>query len=351
MATMLHIGTRKGLFTLDAENPRIEAPDFLGDPVVMILHDPRDRSLYAALATGHHGSKFWRKAADSEWVERASPCYPVGMEGGPSVKFVWSLEQGGGDLLWAGTLPGGLFMSSDQGNSWDLVTSLWNDPLRSSWMGGGYPEPGIHSILVDPRDTRHILVGVSVGGLWRSTDQGASWTLEGDGMRADYSLPSQKHDRIVQDPHRIVQSPSNPDRLWIQHHNGVWRSDDAGRTCTEVSPPLSGFGFAVVVDPQDPDTAWFIPAVRDDRRVPVENRLAVVRTRDGGLSFQVLTNGLPKRAYDIVYRHAFDISPKGDILVFGSTTGSLWISMDKGENWTLLTAHLPPINCVRFSAV
>lgn len=113
--------------------------------------------------------------------------------------------------------------------------------------------------------------------------------------------------------------------------------------------PISTFGFATVVHPRAPDTAWFVPAIKDETRIPVHAQLAVMRTRDGGKNFDVLRNGLPQEhAYDLVYRHGMDIDRTGERLAMGSTTGGLWYSDDQGESWQNLSAHLPPIYCVRF---
>ena len=163
--------------------------------------------------------------------------------------------------------------------------------------------------------------------------------------------PELAGDPVSQDPHRVVQCPVSPDRLWMQHHNGIFRSDDGGgswQELTEVAP--SSFGFSVAVHPRDPETAWFVPAVKDECRVPVDGKVVVARTRDGGEHFDVLTNGLPQQhAYDLVFRHALDIDDSGDRLAMGSTTGSLWVTEDGGDSWAAISTHLPPIYQVRFA--
>ncbi len=111
----------------------------------------------------------------------------------------------------------------------------------------------------------------------------------------------------------------------------------------------STFGFAVAVHPSNPDTAWFVPAIKDDKRVPVDGRVTISRTRDGGKTFDLLREGLPQEhAYDLTFRHSLDIDHSGQLLVFGSTTGSLWVSEDQGDSWKLVACHLPPVYCVRF---
>jgi photosystem II stability/assembly factor-like uncharacterized protein len=112
----------------------------------------------------------------------------------------------------------------------------------------------------------------------------------------------------------------------------------------------SVFGFAVAVHPQDPDTAWLVPAVKDECRVPVGGKLVVTRTRDGGKSWTVLREGLPQEhAYDLVYRHGLDVDESGQRLAFGSTTGGLWVTENQGDSWECVSAHLPPIASVRFA--
>jgi photosystem II stability/assembly factor-like uncharacterized protein len=270
------------------------------------------------------------------------------------LRLIWSLEPGHPsqpDLLWAGTMPGGLFRSADNGDTWTLMRGLWDHPDRRAWFGGGADYPGIHSICVDPRTANRVTVAVSCGGVWQTEDGGDTWACRAQGMRAAYMPPERELDPLIQDPHRMIQSPSDPEVYWVQHHNGVFRSLDGSAHWTELTDiPPSGFGFALAVHPRKPDTAWLIPATKDEQRLPVDGALAVTRTRDGGASFEVLREGLPQRhAYDLVYRHALAIDPEGRCLAFGSTTGSLWVTEDEGDHWTTVFEHLPPVHAVRFA--
>ena len=361
MSDRLYVATRKGLFSVFRRNGRwsLSEPSFLGDPVTAVLPDPRDGTLYAALNLGHFGVKM-RRSDDggNSWEEHATPTYPQQPEGaaGPPWKLVqvWTLEPGGMEepgVIWAGTIPGGLFRSHDRGNTWSLVRPLWDHPDRTEWMGGGYDAPGIHSICVDPRDSRRITVAVSTGGVWQTRDRGETWRLSASGMRAEYMPPERERDPLVQDVHRMVTSRSHPEVFWAQHHNGVFRSTDGAASWDEVrETALAKFGFALAVDPNNADTAWFVPAIKDEKRVPVDAQLAVTRTRDGGRTFEVLREGLPTEpAYDLVYRHALDIDSAGERLAFGSTTGGLWLSENRGDSWQCISVHLPPIAAVRFA--
>jgi photosystem II stability/assembly factor-like uncharacterized protein len=360
MSDRLHIASRKGLFCFERRNNGWQAgpPAFLGEPVTAVLTDPRDGAVYAALRLGHFGIKLHRSDDGGKtWNELAPPAFPPQPDGAgdpPAVDMIWTLETGGPSepgVLWAGALPAGLFRSDDRGQTWSLIESLWNVPERAEWFGGGYDHPGIHSIQVDPRDPKALTVGISCGGVWTSTDAGQSWTLIGTGLRADYMPPAKADDRAIQDPHRLAHCAADPDTVWCQHHNGIFLSRDGGVTFETIAPVApSAFGFAVAAHPQDRDTAWFVPAVKDECRVPVDGRFVVTRTTDGGRSFETLSAGLPDGpSYDLVYRHALDVDSDGRTLAMGSTTGNLWISDNAGEQWSLISATLPPIAQVAFA--
>jgi len=362
MSDRAFLSTRKGLFELQRAGAHWEVGErhFLGEPVSIALYDERDGTLYAALNLGHFGVKLHRRdPGATEWTEIAAPAYPLKPADSTDTvewknKLVWSLETGGKDepgVLWAGTLPGGLFRSADRGDSWQLMRSLWDVPQRAEWFGGGYDVPGIHSICVDPRKSRHVLVGVSCGGVWRTEDGGDHWTISATGMRADYMPPELNENEAVQDPHRIVRSEGSPDMLWCQHHNGMWQSQDSGRTWQELTGvPVSNFGFAVAVHPRDGNTAWFAPAEADQRRIPVDTALAVTRTTDGGKTFTVLREGLPQhQCYDLVYRHGLAVSADGNSLLMTSTTGGVWMTENAGDSWQTISTTMPPIYAVCFA--
>lgn len=363
----IRVGTRKGLFTIEKVSEQWKVTDvaFIGDPITMVLTDPRDGASYAAVRLGHFGVKLHRQNKDSSaWEEITPPAYPPKPEGvidkepnsGKEIPWVadtiWALEPGGTDQpgeLWCGTIPGGLFRSADSGKSWSLVRSLWDHPGRKEWFGGGADMPGIHSICVDPRDPRRVFVGVSCGGVWRTEDRGETWSVKADGMIARFMPPERQMDPLIQDPHRVVMCKDAPDQLWAQHHCGIFVSDNGGEKWREVTAlKPSTFGFAVAVHPHDPKTAWFVPAISDERRTTVNGEVVVSRTRDGGESGDVLRDGLPQQhAYDLVFRHSLDIDDRGEMLAFGSTTGAVWVTENGGDRWTEVTAHLPPIYVLR----
>lgn len=213
------IASRKGLFSFTRRLNGWQLDDdpaFMGSPVTLAIRDPRDGALYAALNLGHFGPKLHRSLDEGRsWKEITMPAFPKAQPAGegPSVSQIWALETDGSDQpggIWAGTIPGGLFYTADGGESWTLNEALWNLPERENWFGGGYDQPGIHTICVDPRDHRSLSVAVSTGGVWQSRDAGASWALRTEGMRAAYMPPELAYGGVTQDVHRMAQCASAP---------------------------------------------------------------------------------------------------------------------------------------------
>ncbi len=365
---VLWVATRKGLFRICRETGKwqIHEPSFLGDNVSAVLRHPVSGLVFAALDHGHFGAKLQRSSNGGlAWEEIPVPENPPRPEGeAPWVDFIgrtipdalqliWCLEPGHpsqSGRIWAGTTPGGLFRSDDHGDHWELMESLWNHPGRREWVGGGMDSPGIHSILIHPDNPQDITIAVSCGGIWHSPDDGVSWENIGHGMHAPYTPPEYATAPGSQDVHRLVRCRTAPDRMWLQHHDGIYRSDDAGRNwCRIQSVSPTDFGFPVVVDEANPDRAWFVPEIKDEHRLPPDGQVVVNRTDDGGETFTSFRQGLPGPfAYDLVFRHALERDAKTGILAMGSTTGSLWISEDQGACWQTVSNHLPPVYALRF---
>lgn len=393
MADTILLGTRKGTVILDRQAPGWRARPILhaGIPVCYATRDPRDGTLWASLDHGHWGPKLSRSRDGGEtWEDISSLKYPEGARhiaqvmptpdfdpeapaGKPeyadaTVYKIWHIAFGGANQpgrLYAGTIPGGLFISDDDGDTWALNRPLWNHESRGGDLfageatsenhWGGTPasidygvfEPGIHSIIVDPRDPDHLYVAVSSAGVLESTDGGQTWIGRNRGMLMDY-LPNPESE-WDHDPHFVTHCPGQPDHLWQQNHCGVFYSNDGAQSWEKVSDPEVGvhFGFPVAVDDRDGRTAWVVPGRSDAQRMTIDGGLFVARTEDGGRSWQALRNGLPQEnAHDIVLRHALDVA--GDILCFGSTTGNAYLSEDRGETWQCLGNNFPPIYSVRF---
>ena len=393
MSDILLLGTRKGTVILDRTTAGWKARPILhaGVPVCFAARDPRDGTLWASLDHGHWGPKLSRSRDGGDtWEDLSTLKYPEGARhivqylptpdfdpeapaGEPeyanaAVYKIWYLAFGPADQpgrIYAGTIPGGLFISDDGGESWSLNHALWNHESRGGDLfagdatsenhWGGTPasidygvfEPGIHSILVNPRDPNQLHVAASSAGVLESTDGGETWVGRNQGMLMDY-LPNPAAD-WGHDPHYITQCPGQLEHLWQQNHCGVFYSSDGAKQWKKVSVPEAGvhFGFPIAVDDKDGRTAWVVPARADAERMTINGGLFVARTTDGGESWEALRAGLPQEhAHDIVLRHGLDVS--GDRLCFGSTTGNAYLSEDRGDTWQCLGNNFPPIYSVRF---
>jgi photosystem II stability/assembly factor-like uncharacterized protein len=202
--------------------------------------------------------------------------------------------------------------------------------------------------VVDPRDERHIFVGISVAGVFESTDGGQTWQPRNHGLRADY-LPNPEV-KVGHDPHLLVSCATDPDVLWQQNHCGIFRSSNGGTNWDDISDRdgEANFGFAIAADAQDSKRAWVVPAVSDEVRMAIDKKLCICRTDDGGKSWNTFRNGLPQEyCYDIVYRHG--LIAEGADVIFGTTTGNLFCSHDLGESWQSISNYLPMVYCLTFA--
>ncbi len=207
---------------------------------------------------------------------------------------------------------------------------------------------GIHSVVIDPRDSNHMYVAVSCAGVAETRDGGRTWASCNKGMTNDY-LPNAEVE-WGHDPHFVTLCPGAPDHLWQQNHSGIFYSDNGAKTWRKVSRDDVGvhFGFPIATDDSDGRTAWVVPAGGDSARMSIGGGMFVARTRDGGETWQAFRKGLPQEhSYDIVYRHALD--QRGGRLCLGTTTGNVYVSEDAGESWQCVGNNFPPVHSVRFS--
>jgi photosystem II stability/assembly factor-like uncharacterized protein len=359
MKPTLLLGTRKGLIAYHYKKGKwaSENLSFEGIPVSIAFADERTGTWWACLDHGHWGVKLHRSSDRGKtWEELTAPAFPEGeeiKEGVPATtRYIWAMSNGGKnhpDRLWLGTDPGGLFQSDDGGFSFQLVRSLWEHPTRKEgWFGGGRDQPGIHSILVDPRNEDRLHIGISCAGIFETTNAGKTWEIRNKGMKAEF-LPDPKAETGY-DPHILVAAPTNPDILWQQNHCGIYRSVDSGNNWSDISQPggPAHFGFAIAVADDNPEQAWVAPAHSDMTRTAIKGALCICRTDDGGKTWVQKRKGLPQDdCFDIVYRHC--LASSGEGVAFGTTTGNLFFSPDRGEQWQVLNNYLPMVYSVQFA--
>jgi len=358
---LLLVGTMKGAFLLRSSAARTRwergGPHFPGYPIYALAYDGRAgrRRLWAG-----SGSEHWGPALSSSddfgrtWDTPEHPAVRFPEDTGAAVKRIWQIRPGRPEepeTLHCGVEPAALFESRDGGASWSLVRGLHDHPHRPRWMPGG-GGLALHTILPDPVRRDRMFVAISTGGTYRTDDGGASWQARNAGVRAEF-MP-EKYPEFGQCVHKIVQHPSRPDRLFLQNHWGLYRSDDAGDSWSDIARGVpSDFGFAMVMHPHDAETVYILPIESDRYRCTPEGKLRVYRTRNAGGSWEPLTRGLPQRdALETVLRDAMSadtLNPAG--IYFGTRSGQLWGSRDGGASWTLVAGGLPPIVCVKAAVV
>lgn len=366
------VGTRKGAWIFHGDSSRrtfrADGPHFLGQIVQHMVLDPRDgRTLLASAKTGHLGPTIFRSTDfGKNWKEAAKPpAFAKPREGDPSslparsVDHTFWLTPASAhepNVWYAGTSPQGLFRSEDGGITWSEFSMINDDAQYRKWMGtvqDGTPDgPKMHSVIVDPRDPKHMYFGMSGGGVHETRDGGRSFVPLVDGMDVVEGFP--KDDAAFHDPHCMRMCPSNPDRLYQQNHCGIYRLDRPSTTWTRIGrnmPKTVGdIGFPMVVHPRDADTCWVFPMDGSSvwPRVAIGGRPAAYVTRNAGKTWQRLDAGLPaKEAWWTVKRQAMasdDRDPVG--LYFGTTSGELWSSRNEGERFNLIARHLPEIYAV-----
>ncbi len=260
-----------------------------------------------------------------------------------SLAKIWQIASGSNGRMFFGVEPSALFISDDGGKSFELCEGLWNHPHRAEWTPG-FGGLCLHTIL--PLTETEWMIGASTGGAYRTEDAGKTW--EACNQKIKVTFMPEEFPEFGQCVHKAAYHDSNPEQLFLQHHCGVYRSTNGGKTWDNISDGKdlpSDFGFACVSN--NPDTAFIIPIKAAEFRVFPEGRLRVYRTRDAGESWQPLEKGLPQKdAYDCVLRDSFSSAGDSD-LAFGTTGGSLYFSEDNGESWETIANHLPRITCVR----
>lgn len=340
MRVLLLVGTKRGLFTFTSDENRdtwhSSGPHLIGREVYHAVLDPTDNTVWAATDHAVWGAHLHTSSDFGEtWqLLEAAPHFPD-----ESLKAIWYVLPIG-QRIYAGIEPAGLFVSDDRGASWRGVDSLNEHPTSDTWQpaGGGL---ALHSIIADGE---RMYCAVSAGGVYRSDDSGASWRALNKNVRADFQ--PEKYPEAGQCVHKLLLHPRDRNRLYQQNHCGVYRSDDAGENWVEITKGLpSDFGYALALDAHDPQTVFVIPEESSHMRATIDGKLRVYRSRDGGSTWEPFTSGLPQEnAYVSILREgmcADDLDPCG--VYFGTSSGHLFVSSDRGESWRMLAGFLPKI--------
>lgn len=325
----------------DRREWRTEGPLLAGWGVYHATIDPRDGALFAATNHVVYGPTVRRSTDGGKtWKRSRKLGLPEGS--GLTLNATWHIEPGRPEepgTVYLGADPGVLFRSDDGGETWEPNRGLLEHPTRDRWLPGA---GGLccHSIQLDPGNPNRMYVAITAAGIFRSDDGGSTWMPKNKNVAYE-TLPDPYPD-VGQCPHKLLLHPARPERLWQQNHWGVYRSDDHGDSWMRLDGNglPSSFGFPIMLDVKDPDSAFVIPERSYEYHYTVNGRLAVYRTRDGGQTWEPMCQGLPEEAWAAVLREASSFD--ADSLYFGTQGGSFF-SLAEGEVWVEGARYLPPI--------
>ncbi|WP_203337854.1 WD40/YVTN/BNR-like repeat-containing protein [Nocardioides limicola] len=357
--TVLMIGTRKGLWLAKSDEARrsweLDGPHFNMEEVYSCLVDTRGEvpRLYAGTSSPWTGPQLgYSDDLGSTWrIADDAIRFPEDTEA--SVERIWQLAAGAEpDVLWAGTEPGAVWRSDDRGSSFTLERALWDHPHRTEW-GEGFGGQAFHTLLPHPTDPTSLTAAISSGGVYQTVDGGGSWTARNKGVRAEFLPEGEQFPEFGQCVHKMARHPARPERIFMQNHGGVYRSDDEGGSWTSIAEGLpADFGFPIAVHPHRPETIYVFPLSGSEGRHPTGGRAAVWRSDDAGESWRELRVGLPDNFYVGVMRDAMCIDEHQVPGVYvGARNGTVWGSADEGETWSQVAANLPDVMVVRAAAL
>ena len=358
--SVLLVGTIKGAFILRSNAQRrrweVGGPYFHGYAVYALAYDNRSGRQRIWASTQSYWGTILRSSDDfgKSWTNPAEAPIRFPVDTGTSLKNIWQIIPGRTaepDSLFCGVEPAALFESRDGGESWSLNRALFDHPHRARWLPGN-GGLALHTVVLDPNDHQRMYVAISSGGVYRTDDGGQSWMAKNSGIRVTFA--PNKYPEFGQCVHKIAMHPACPERLFLQNHWGIYRSDDGAENWTDIANGVpSDFGFGVVVHPANPDWVYVIPVESDEFRCACDGRLRVYRTRNAGRSWEGLSRGLPqKSAYETVLRDAMTTDaadPAG--IYFGTRSGQLFSSLDGGRNWQRILEGFPSILCVRTASI
>jgi photosystem II stability/assembly factor-like uncharacterized protein len=347
--SLLLAGTKKGLFILTSEGRQkwnLHGPFHRGKEINHAVYDPRSHRVYATANDSWFGSGIaWSNDLGKTWVTpQNGPKFDP--SSGLKLDRIWHIEPGRAeepDVLYAGVAPAALFRSADGGQNWTEVTGLTSHPSRERWQPG-YGGLCLHSIILDPKRPQRMFVGISAAGVFRTDNDGKDWAPLNKGTRAEF-LP-EKYPEFGQCVHKLLMASGDSSLLFQQNHCGMYRSENAGESWTEITSGLpSDFGFPLALHPREPKTAYVIPLQGAEFRCPPEGKLTVFRTRDGGKTWEGLNSGLPtEHAYAGIYREGMSADTADPAAIyFGTNTGTIYYSIDEGDSWQILAENLPPV--------
>ena len=353
--TELLVGTKKGLFVLEGRQATVRGDVARTSPASRSSSRRAMRgpgATFACVTSAFYGPKIF-------YTDDLAARVAAGRAASSSPRMPRSRSSASGRScpaeddghLYAGGAPGILFESHDGGASWELNKAFWEQPTRPEWSPGA-GGMCMHSIATWPGDPSRVALAISAVGVWLTDDGGETWRHGNKNLYPRYMPEEAREDTIDLCVHNMHRAPKPSGaavhavprrRLPLRR-----RRRDAGRSIADGLP--SDFGFPMVIDPDDPDSAYVIPLVADLDRTTPEGKVRVYETRDAGASWTARGDGLPRSdAYLTILRQAFCGEGSGPSmgLYFGATSGDVFGSGDAGKTWFTAATKLPPVHSVR----
>jgi photosystem II stability/assembly factor-like uncharacterized protein len=355
------VGTRKGAFILTADGKRehwdVSGPHFGGWEMYHLKGSPADPNrLYASQSMSWFGQQIQRsddggqtwQPVGNQFAYEGVPGTHQWYDGTPrpwEFKRVWHLEPSlsDPDTVYAGVEDAALFRSTDGGQTWHELAGLRRHGSGPSWQPGA-GGMCLHTILLDPTNTKRMFIAISAAGAFRTDDGGTTWQAVNRGLRSE-GIPDPDAE-VGHCVHHMARHPARPDVLFMQKHWDVMRSDDGAQSWHEISGNLpTDFGFVIDVHAHEPETIYVVPIKSDAEHYTPDGKLRVYRSRTGGNEWEGLCNGLPQsNCYVNVLRDAMAVDSLDACGVyFGTTAGEVYASSDAGDTWSPIVRDLPSV--------
>ncbi len=314
----MYLGTKEGVVSLcwGPAGWRRVGTALAGYDVWVVVSRPNDS---AAMYAGVYGDNLYRSTdAGQSW-------HPVGQ--GDVLRYVraLALSPHHTDTLYAGTEPANIYKSTDAGDTWSNL-GIRELPGSGEWSLPYSPRAGaVRTISFHPSEPGLVYAGVEQGGVLKSTDAGATWTITHSGVHPDV--------------HTLAVPPDDPEVLFAATGGGVYRSEDGARTWDRL---IDGYTRGIAVHPIMPEIMFAGPA----RRVGHEGR--VLASEDGGGTWTLAARGLEIPMLNMAESFVMHSDFPNDVFLITSQ-GQLLRSRVDRIRWRPVVAGLPFVHDVDIS--
>jgi photosystem II stability/assembly factor-like uncharacterized protein len=287
----------------------------------------------AGILAGTHGDGIFGSADGKVWEAR---------DHGLRLRDIYTLAavvENGTTVVYAGTEPASLFKSLDLGRSWHELPAM-SAQKNKDWSFPAPPHIAHTKMLAfDPRDPRHFFAAIEQGALLETSNGGQSWR-----ELADYSRPE---DRAFKDLHQVLLVPSQPQHLFMTTGCGSYRSADGGAHWQRMTDESFRLAYPDHIALSPDEKTLFMSGAADHPgawRRSHNAGTAILRSRDGGGQWELLSHGIPETAPCNIEAMSVASWPGGYSLFVGNTDGAVFLSEDGGDSFTCIADALSPIS-------